>query len=158
MKYSFSSLTMKRWTGLPFHSISTLQIRARQPVFRPGQGTDAPVERTWNLRPSESSIHLNFGSLPSLSTTLTVTGVIFAPKESHGHREPESCPMGARAHSWLFRPIFGQGAGERRNKPFSGAPLTLELSLSRIAIEIPCDPGHIQVQMLLEHRRDTLIP
>lgn len=78
MKYSFSSMTMKRWTGLPFHSISTLQIRARQPVLRPGQGTDAPVERTWNLRPSESSIHLNFGSLPGLSTTLTVTGVIFA--------------------------------------------------------------------------------
>lgn len=149
---------MKRWTGLPFHSISTLQIRARCPAFRPGQGTDAPVERTWNLRPSESSIHLNFGSRPGLSTRLTVTGVIFAPKDSHGHRGPWSCPTGAPAHSWLFRPIYGQGAGKRRNKPFSGVLLTLELSLSRIAIEIPCDPGHIQVQMLLEHRRDTLIP
>lgn len=99
---------MKRWTGLPFHSISTLQIRARQPALRPGQGTDAPVERTWNLRPSESSIHLNFGSLPGLSTTLTVTGVIFAPKESHDHMKLESCPPGTAAQSWLFRPKFWQ--------------------------------------------------
>ncbi len=67
-------------TGPPFQSISTLQIRARLPALRPGQGTDAPVEPNWNLRPSESSIHLNFGSLPGLSTTLTVTGVIFRSK------------------------------------------------------------------------------
>lgn len=149
---------MKRWTGLPFHSISTLQIRARWPVFRPGQGTDAPVERTWNLRPSDSSIHLNFGSLPGLSTTLTVTGVIFAPNDSHGHRGPWSCPTGAPAYSWLFRPIYGQGAGGCRDNPFRGLLFALKLSLPRIAIEIPRDPGHIQVQMLLEHRRNMLIP
>lgn len=149
---------MKRWTGLPLQSISTLQIRARLPALRPGQGTDAPVERTWNLLPSESSTHLNFGSRPGLSTRPTATGVNFAPNDSHGHGGPESCPEGAPARSCLFRPKYRQGASGHQSNPFRWLRLALKLSLPRIAIEIPCDPWHIQVQMLLEHRRDMLIP